>query len=379
MSQYQNDLYQLQDDFFSDFDSSLSIKKAFNPKVDPMNTKYTADTLSEAKRSDEVSVGTKKASPLVIPYDEDFACDDCIHFQLFALLEKLNSIREEVAAVLIRKVENFRALDFVNIVDDIIGTVDDFVYNIPKHENELWIVTSLCLFFYGGSWGRLASLVAASEVFGTKEVVHAAYEVGRKFMGAEVLDVAPEDLKKIFKDLGLHFGLILAVLTTDFWAEVCVTLAFASKLIPMIRLHDNIFDIKVNEDSDDVWLTFLFSVVALIISSIFLCFCPMLGSAMYLAFVGMKWFLNGKRPLCLPSGSFTTRPFVVITAEDFGNPNHQSSLWLNAAFTALWQAYHGYSGVLVFLSWSMFLLPLVNLFNFFTSPFHVHVRCLKIE
>jgi len=385
MTQYQNQFHQLQDVFLSEYDCLISRKVAPNRKADPINAKDPVDGAKLVRERNKDSMGTKQTSRLVIPYENEFdseECELCKEVPMLPLHDKINVVLEKVAAFLTKEMEKFRIMEFVEIVDGIKSTVDDFVYKVPTYEDELWVVASACLFLYGGSWVRLAGLIAATEIFGTQEVLQTACVVGWKLMGEEILDreedIAPENLKKTFKDLGSHFALILAVLHTNFWAEICVSFACASRLVPIIRLRENFFDITVNKDSDVEWLAFLSYVVAASVSSTFSCFFPRLGIALYMAFVGMECLLKGKRSLCLPTGCFATTPVVVITAEDFANHNHQLSLWLSAAFTALWQSYSDYSGVCLFLSWSMFLLPAIKTLNF-SNSFSLDVSGLNLE
>jgi len=370
MTQYHN---QIQEDF-----PDASRRKKTNSLddlglddgMDLINFENAVKAAIKAKEKGEESTEVKKNSHLAASYDVNYDSEDfeCLgEFPFLSLYEKMGMVSEWATAIWNRETKKFRMMVFVELVDGVIGSVEDFVYDIPKYENELWVVASLCLFLYGGSWVRLASILAATELFGTHEVLHKAYELVLNIMGEDLPsdDHIPfEDLKKTFKDLGMHVALVLAVLYTDFWAEVCVTLAFAIKLTPTTRMYAELFDVSSEDDSDAEWVAILCSVLAAVISSIFYCFFPGVGTAMYMAFYGMRCFLNGQRELWIPTGSFD---YVIITTDEFTKSDNQFALWFSAGFTALWQAHCGYSGVFLFLSWSMFLLPAVKIYNFFTK------------
>merc|ERR1719233_330974 len=100
-------------------------------------------------------------------------------------------------------------MDFLDLSEDAVKTVESFIFNIPKYEEELKVVTAICLFFYGGSWVMLATFIAATELFDTKEVLERAYEVAKKFLSVEDLDaeehVTPSQLRQTFKEVGMQF------------------------------------------------------------------------------------------------------------------------------------------------------------------------------
>jgi len=241
------------------------------------------------------------------------------------------------------------------------------------------MLTAGCLFFYGGSWTLLASFIAAVELFDTKEELAAAYRVGEKFMSVEDFDeeddVTPSQLMQTFKKVGMQFALMLAVLHSDAWAEICVSFAFASKLNTIVNMevfYEEKMDLSA---SDNEWLSLISSISSTILSFIIYGVWPGLVICMYMAYIGLQFLITVPYQFGVPYGFMSCLTFKELLT----NPNNQTTLWLCLVFTALWQAFCSYTGALEFLSWFMFLLPAVQLFNIVSGYFIVDMSSLKLQ
>merc|ERR1719474_1090301 len=110
----------------------------------------------------------------------------------------------------------------------------------PKHEEEFRFIAALSLIFYGGSWTNFAGAIAAFEAFGTRQVLEEAYKVYKSFFFDDFSDdeVTPRQIKENFRKLGLQIALLIAVLVSPSWAEICITVAFASKFTSLVNVEE---------------------------------------------------------------------------------------------------------------------------------------------
>jgi len=381
MTMYQN---QVQEDLMLDFDAPLSGKGKYIQKP----SSCVLDEVTEAAHSAKpMSINLDKFMMQFDDEEENFDYDFSGEGLSF-LYEKLNSGFEKATVFLTSEIKKKQSQRFTHFMEGILNTAENYVYNLPQYEEELKVVTSACLFFYGGSWVGLASFIAADEIFGTKQVLSEAFGVGWKFLCAEDLDehedVAPCQLTDTFKNVGMQFALLLAVLYCNSWAEICVTLAFASKLTKIMQLEQYLDDgtgirSDFNTAADVEWLSVLSFISCASISLIIFGVWPGFVVAMYMAFVGIQFHFTGSYKLCLPTGSLTSKPYVFVTSEDFLSNRHPFSIWASVAFSALWQAYYSYDSQCQYLSWLMFLLPAVKLFNLISSYFTFDISNLKFE
>jgi len=240
-------------------------------------------------------------------------------------------------------------------------------------EEEFKIIASLALLFYGGSWTNLAGSIAAIEAFGTIPALQEVFEVGKAFLFDDSEDeVTPARIKTNLRQLGLQTTLLIAVLVSPSWAEICITIAFASKftiLVPVEELLKKMMsrpDFAVTEfhdyfdDIDTSWFDLIAVIACNILSLIFFGCLPRLTTAMYMGYLGVSLLMD----------SLVARPINMIMWEseifdkDFWKEKStQYSVWAAVAFMAIWQAVSGYDGVCLFLSSSMFLYPAVTLCN----------------
>jgi len=233
----------------------------------------------------------------------------------------------------------------------------------------------------------LASIIATAELFDTKKVIEEALDLGWRFMRVEQLydngDVTPLQLTMTLRNVGMHFALLLAVLNCGAWGEMCVAFAFASKLSTIVRLEEFLNDGTRMPDfysaAEVELIALIFNIACAAFSLIVLGMAPGFMIAIYMALIGIQCFFTGKYQLCLPTGSFTSKPYVFLTSEDYVDTNHQFSIWASVTFSAFWQAYYSYGGPCQFLSWLMFLLPVVKFFNLIGCYFTFDLGTLKLD
>jgi len=245
------------------------------------------------------------------------------------------------------------------------------VLNAPMYEEDFRIITSLCLIFYGGSWPILAGSIAAIEAFGTMSALQEVFEVGMVFLfDASDEVITPSRIKENVRQLGLQTTLLIAVLVSPSWAEICITIAFASKftiLVPVQELLKKVMsrpDIDANkfkdyyDDIDTSWFDLIAVIACNILSLIFFGCLPRLTTAMYMGYLGVALLMEGlvARPINIP---------IIWDSELFDKDfwmkkSTQYSVWAIVAVMAIWQAVSGYDGVFLLLSWSMFLYPVVT-------------------
>jgi len=276
-------------------------------------------------------------------------------------------------------------LDFGNGVDSmaeamIESTViafqilQEILLEAPKYEEEFRFIASVGLIFYGGSWTNLAGVIAAIEAFGTIKTLQEVYEVGMAFLFDESEDgVTPCQIKENLRQLGLQSTLLMAVRVSPSWAEICITIAFASKFTTLVPVKDLLKMLTSSPDQDEnefdeyfghidaSWFELIALISCNIMSLIFFGCFPRLTTAMYMGYLGVSLFMEGlvNRPINIPilwdSEIFDMNFWLMKSTQYY--------TWVIVAVMAVWQAVSGYEGVFLLLSWSMFLYPVVKVYN----------------
>jgi len=249
----------------------------------------------------------------------------------------------------------------------------EILLEAPKYEEEFRFIAAVGLIFYGGSWTNLAGGIAAVEAFGTIKALQEVYQVGMAFLFDESENgVTPGEIKENLRQLGLQTTLLMAVLVSPSWAEICITIAFASKftnLVPVKELlkmlaspdqDENEFD-EYFGHIDASWFDLIAVISCNILSLIFFGCFPRLTTAMYMGYLGVSLIMEGlvNRPINIP---------VLWDSEIFDMnfwmmESTQYYTWGIIAVMAIWQAVSGYDGIFLLLSWSMFLYPVVKVSN----------------
>merc|ERR1712060_855340 len=219
--------------------------------------------------------------------------------------------------------------------------------------------------------------IAAIEAFGTMSALEEVFHVGVAFLFEDSDDVVtPAQVKENLRQLGLQTTLLMAVLVSPSWAEICITIAFASKftklvpvkeLLKMLTIPDqdeNEFD-EYFGHIDASWFDLIAVISCNILSLIFFGCFPRLTTAMYMGYLGVSLLMEGlvNRPINIP---------VLWDSELFDKDfwmekSTQYSVWTIVAVMAIWQAVSGYDGVFLLLSWSMFLYPVVAACNYLST------------
>jgi len=273
--------------------------------------------------------------------------------------------------------------DLEEQAEKIIDRVELFIEDLPKHEKELKLIMGFCMIFYGGSWPRLASYMAAYEVFGTAAVLDEVVLVGRCFYNSFFNNEEGEYEKRVFKtdkvkeayarvrqtikDAGLQIAVFLAVKHVAPWAEVCLSIAFASKLKGIVRLEEvfgKVLSTSTNGDlideSDAAWIRLLSCLCCNILSLVILGVgYPSLVVAMYMCHFGLEVILCDALK---KTYSIAGVPFR-FEREDWEDKTTQNYVWSAVVITSLWQAINDYSGLLESVSWLMLMFPVVKLYN----------------
>lgn len=243
----------------------------------------------------------------------------------------------------------------------------------PQFEVEYKFCASMALICYGGSWTSLAGIIGALEIFDTWKVLEETFALMMAFFYTDVPKdtLSPSQMKEEIRKVGLHIALLIATLVSDSWAEICITFAFACKcapLIPVQELLKRTVSKPVRDRSEGVdagWFELVAVIACNILSFIlFGCF-PRLITAMYMGYIGVSlmWefvedFLSQVPLICdsvIFEGSFRMTKYK------------QYSAWAVVTFMAIWQSVSEYTGSLVFLSWLMFLYPIVKVYNIIAS------------
>jgi len=246
---------------------------------------------------------------------------------------------------------------------------------VPKYEEELKYLTFVSLIFYGGSWTTLAGILAAVEAFGTEQVVQEAIEVGSIFFSDNVdQDVSPAEIKENLKNIGLQISLMITVVLSPAWSDLCITVAFASKFTHLVPIkhflkktlsRPNIDESELDEYFNYVnqdWFNFLAVITCNIISlTLYGCF-PGLIIAMYMGYTGVSVLMesaidrfNFHIPIVWEDGVITRSYWMKNTTQYYA--------WGFVFVMSVWQAFCGYKGVFLFLSWVIFLHPVVQVYN----------------
>jgi len=292
--------------------------------------------------------------------------------------ESFNLLLEEIKKIFIAQAG---ALRYVYSVDEVLDScinAFDIAWEITKYEQELKYVTAAGLIFYGGSWTTLARAIAAAEIFSVVKVVEEAKKVAMMFFSEDCnceLDVTPYEIRTCFKNVGLHLALMIAVVLYPAWGEICISIAVATKFSSLLSADDFLKGTLTAGDIpqpelddyfglvDPEWFD-LFSLFACVILSLIFCGCfPRLFIAMYMAYLGVTMTVQAMST----SSSFSI-PFVhdsekVLSKELWMEVSTQQYVWAFVYVMAAWQALYGYGGGFEFLSWLMFLLPTVKVYN----------------
>jgi len=380
MAMYQN---QIQEDFLSEFKLTSRAKGNSIQKSSPPDIDDVTDTAKDAR---SMKLDHQEFMGQFNNKEGDLDCDPCDTELQFGQ-QMINLGIERGIALLTNLFEKQLQHDFLRFLERVKITTGKHIYDLPKYEEELKVISSACLFFFGGGWVGLASIIATAELFDTKKVFEEAFVLGWKFMCVQHLDdnedVTPFQLTMTMRNIGMHFALFLAVLHCGAFAEICVSFAFASKLSTILRLEEFLDSGTGVSDfysaAEVEWLALISNVTSAAISLIILGMAPGFITAMYMAFIGIQWFFTGQYRLCLPTGSFTSKPYVFLTSEDYLNSSHQFSIWASVTFTAFCQAYYGYDGPCQYLSWLMFLSPAVKFLNLISGYFTFDMEFLKLD
>jgi len=295
--------------------------------------------------------------------------------------EAFNVLLEEIQKTIATKAGALQNLESVNaVVGKFVKTLD-VVFEVPKYQEQLKYITALALVCYGGSWTMLAGIIAAVEIFGTEEAVDQTVKVGNQIIYEEYdndHEVTPQEIKETFRNMALHFGLILAVVLCPSVAEICISIAFASKISPLVSVKQLLKEIMTspdvaNMDLDDYfglvdpeWFQLLSLFGCNIVSVIlFGCF-PRLITAMFMGYFGFCMLAEA-----IQNGVDNFIPFatysVAFQEDVWVQKRTQYYVWSFVAVMAVWQAMNDYSGSFEFISWCMFLYPAVRIYNIFVK------------
>merc|ERR1719189_3056117 len=159
-------------------------------------------------------------------------------------MDSLKKIMTDIGKFATCQAEALRDMETADMLVSMYEGIVEFAYALPSHERTLKNITSLGLIFYGGSWPTLASVFAAVEAFGTKKVALDSYNIFKDFLATDPVeieenDVTPRQIRDAFKNMGLQVAVMIAVFQSPSWAEICIAVAFATKLAaicPMDRI-----------------------------------------------------------------------------------------------------------------------------------------------
>jgi len=268
---------------------------------------------------------------------------------------------------------------FANVVSKIsmilFPTLVKIAEEIPQLEVEWKFCASMALICYGGSWTSLAGIIGALEIFGTKKVLEEIFALVMAFFYTDLEKdcLSPSQMKAEIRKLGLHIALLIATLVSASWAEICITLAFASKytsLIPVQKFLKKTVSKPVTVRSQGVdasWFE-LMSVIACNILSFILFGCfPRLITAMYMGYIGVSLMQEVVKDYLsyLPliwNSEISEESFLMTKSTQYAE-------WGVVTFMAIWQSVSENTGFFVFLSWLMFLYPIVKVYNLVASKF----------
>jgi len=293
--------------------------------------------------------------------------------------DSFNVLLEEIHKIITAKAGVLRNVESVNAAIEKLVKTLDVVYEVPKYQEELKYITALVLVCYGGSWTMLAGIIAAVEVFGTEEVVQETMKVGNYVFCEEYdneYEVSPREMKETFRNMALHFALMVAVVMCPSVSEICVSIAFAGKFSPLVSAEELLKKILIspeiaNMDLDDYFglvdsewfeLLSLFgcNIVSIILYGVF----PRLITAIFMGYFGFCLLAES-----LQNGVDFFIPFrtysEAIDQSFWTQKTTQYYVWGFVTVMAVWQALNGYSGSFQFISWSMFLYPAVRIYNIY--------------
>lgn len=345
--------------------------KGFNEKENTYQTGSPTKYRGHEEFSTEVSGRYQGVS--TDDLDEDCCASDSFN----VLLEEIKNVITEKAGSL-PSFDSMDALVSINEIFESCAMLFDLVWEIPKYEEELKYMTAAILVCYGGSWTTLAGIFAAADVFETEKTAEKAKEIGELLVSGDdevQHDVSPGEIKACFKNLGLHIALMVSVVWYQPWAEICVSLAIASKFSCLVYADDllrkalytpEMSSTELNdyfELVDPEWFNLLSSFACIIMSLIiFGCF-PRLVTAMYMGYLGFTLTAQA-----LSARSTFSIPFVLDSEQVFDQSlwmekSTQYYVWAIVSCMAIWQSMYGYTGAFEFISWVMFLLPVVHIYN----------------
>jgi len=248
---------------------------------------------------------------------------------------------------------------------------------LEQNERALKILSSFCLIFYGGCWRKVASVVAASEIFGTanavedvvllswrllrmrkrmgmtptkiNKMVKEAFLTGKRHLYPEQFesgnDVTPAEFKGAINHLGLQVALMLAVLYCSSWAHLCLSIAFTSRTVCTLFVNDGTLWDKAIELS--------LTVCACLI---FYCYSWQFVIALYMGLCGFSLLQEALGNLDLKvrgwkfSINLSKMRYYILGAN---------------CIIALWQSHVNYTGIFQDFSGLMLLLPLLRCWNLF--------------
>jgi len=284
-----------------------------------------------------------------------------------------------------------------NVLSSVIGFENDFedftelvvysavvAYNFlkeiivaaPKCQEELKFITSISLLLYGGSWTRLAGIIAAFEAFGTKVVLKEAFQLGKNLVldDSQGTEVTASQVKRSFRDLASHTALLVAVTVTPSLSEICLSIAFASKYTSLVQeqgILKKFISNSVNlgrteadhcfSSVDTSWIDFIAVLGCNILSLIiFGCF-PRFATATYMGYLGISLLMDFIKVFL---NMAVLGEYIVVVDEGFWiKKSTQYCAWGIVVLMVIWQAVSEYKGFCLSLSWLMFLYPLVKLYN----------------
>jgi len=348
---------QAQDDLLADFDVPLYIKKASE---------------SPTSSGRDHTNGNEKTWTV-----HDFSSDDEIYPSL-SLIGLVDAIKSHVA----KDLERLLNVDLAQAIQGHLIQIADFLkdtlYHLPMHEHELQYVSSIGLMCYGGSWTYLCGFIAAVEVFDTVKVLEEACSVcSMPFtsFSPQKQELTPMQIKQSIRAMGLQFALLLVVGMSPSIAEICIIIAFASKIIcflPMKKIlqKSSSPNVCMADAGDcrryDEWLDQISFALAFILSLLISGCFPQLVVAMYMCSLGVSIFFEAYSD---PNAVFTvSHPFSAVLFDvDLRSWMLETSRYQKWGFItmmSLWQTWYGYKGLLQFLSWFIFLFPAVKLYKF---------------
>jgi len=350
------------------------------PEVEPLNVKDFQIEEFPLPEVQVASLGETEVEPVYEEEEEDF--------EYLEFIDSSDSdypwrgLTEVVLGLGTMLPEWLLKTDLEEQAEKIIDRVELFIEDLPKHEKELKLIMGFCMIFYGGSWPRLASYMAAYEVFGTAAVLDEVVLVGRCFWNSCFYNEGEHEkrvfktgkvkeafarVRQTFKDAGLQIAVFLAVKHVAPWAEVCLSIAFASKLTGIVRLEEvfgkvlsTSMDGELIDESDAAWIRLLSclccNILALVILGVGY---PSLVIAMYMAHFGLEMILcdDLKKTYRIAGVPFT------FEREDWEDKTTQNYVWSTVAIMSLWQAINDYTGLLESVSWLMLMFPVVKLYN----------------